>query len=94
MIEIENLRKSSGPPEGRKGINLTVAKGEVLDTLRVLAFEGMTTIDLINEMNFDIEVSDIIIFLHTVVTAEVAPPDQLFDTPREPELQKFLAATH
>ena len=76
-----------------KEINLTVAKGEVLDTLRMLAAEGMIMIILAHEMKFASEVSDRMAFFHKVVTAKVAPPDQLFDTPREPELQKFLAAT-
>ncbi len=33
MIEIENVRKSFGPLEVLKGINLTVAKGEVLTVI-------------------------------------------------------------
>lgn len=68
--------------------------GEVLDTLRMLASEGMTMIVVTHEMKFAREVSDRVAFFHKGVMAEVAPPDQLFDTPRDPELQKFLAATH
>jgi polar amino acid transport system ATP-binding protein len=68
--------------------------GEVLDTLRMLASEGMTMICVTHEMKFAREVSDRIAFFHKGVMAEVAPPEQLFGAPKDPELQKFLAATH
>ena len=68
--------------------------GEVLDTLRMLASEGMTMICVTHEMKFAREVSDRVAFFHKGVMAEIAPPDQLFDAPKTPELQQFLAATH
>lgn len=68
--------------------------GEVLDTLRMLASEGMTMICVTHEMKFAREVSDRVAFFHKGVMAEIAAPDQLFDSPEDPELQKFLAATH
>ena len=68
--------------------------GEVLDTLRMLASEGMTMICVTHEMKFAREVSDRVAFFHQGVMAEIAPPEQLFDAPQAPELQKFLAATH
>lgn len=68
--------------------------GEVLDTLRMLASEGMTMICVTHEMKFAREVSDRVAFFHQGVMAEIAPPDQLFGAPKDPELQKFLAATH
>ncbi|MFI0396354.1 amino acid ABC transporter ATP-binding protein [Paracoccus jiaweipingae] len=68
--------------------------GEVLDTLRMLATEGMTMICVTHEMKFAREVSDRVAFFHQGVMAEIAAPDQLFDAPKSPELQKFLAATH
>lgn len=67
--------------------------GEVLDTLRMLASEGMTMICVTHEMKFAREVSDRVAFFHQGVMAEIAPPAQLFDTPQTPELQRFLAAT-
>lgn len=60
----------------------------------MLASEGITMIVVTHEMKFAREVSDRVAFFHKGVMAKVAPPDQLFDTPKEPELQKFLAATH
>ncbi|MFC3088679.1 amino acid ABC transporter ATP-binding protein [Tabrizicola soli] len=68
--------------------------GEVLDTLRMLASEGMTMICVTHEMKFAREVSDRVAFFHQGIMAEIAAPEQLFDAPKDPELQKFLAATH
>lgn len=68
--------------------------GEVLDTLRMLASEGMTMICVTHEMKFAREVSDRVAFFHKGVMAEIATPDQLFGAPQDPELQKFLSATH
>lgn len=68
--------------------------GEVLDTLRMLASEGMTMICVTHEMKFAREVSDRVAFFHQGVMAEIAPPEALFGAPKDPELQKFLSATH
>ena len=68
--------------------------GEVLDTLRMLASEGMTMICVTHEMKFAREVSDRVAFFDKGVMAEIAPPEELFGAPKDPELRKFLAATH
>ncbi|MFA5537846.1 MAG: amino acid ABC transporter ATP-binding protein [Gemmobacter sp.] len=68
--------------------------GEVLDTLRLLASDGMTMICVTHEMKFAREVSDRVAFFHQGIIAEIAPPEQIFAAPRHPETQKFLAATH
>lgn len=68
--------------------------GEVLDTLRMLASEGMTMICVTHEMKFAREVSDRVAFFHKGVMAEIAPPEQLFGAPKDADLQTFLAATH
>ena len=68
--------------------------GEVLDTLRMLAREGMTMICVTHEMKFAREVSDRVAFFDKGVMAEIAPPEQLFGDPKNPELQKFLSSTH
>jgi hydroxyproline transport system ATP-binding protein len=67
--------------------------GEVLDTLRMLASEGMTMICVTHEMKFAREVSDRVAFFHQGVMAEIASPAELFDAPRRPETRTFLAAT-
>ncbi|WP_112313223.1 amino acid ABC transporter ATP-binding protein [Pseudogemmobacter bohemicus] len=68
--------------------------GEVLDTLRMLASEGMTMICVTHEMKFAREVSDRVAFFHQGIMAEIAAPEELFGAPKTAELQKFLAATH
>lgn len=68
--------------------------GEVLDTLRMLASEGMTMICVTHEMKFAREVSDRVAFFHKGVVAEIAVPEEIFSHPKDPDLQKFLSATH
>lgn len=68
--------------------------GEVLDTLRMLAAEGMTMICVTHEMKFAREVSDRVAFFHQGIMAEIAPPEELFGAPQNPETRKFLSATH
>ncbi|WP_448955876.1 amino acid ABC transporter ATP-binding protein [Labrys neptuniae] len=66
--------------------------GEVLDTLKMLAEEGMTMICVTHEMAFARDVSNRVAFFHQGVMAEIGTPDQLFGAPRNPETQKFLAS--
>ncbi len=65
--------------------------GEVLDTLKMLAEEGMTMICVTHEMAFARDVSDRVAFFHQGVVAEIGTPDQIFGSPRHPETQKFLS---
>lgn len=67
--------------------------GEVLDTLKMLADEGMTMICVTHEMAFARDVSNRVAFFHQGVMAEIGPPDQLFGDPQNPETQKFLSST-
>jgi hydroxyproline transport system ATP-binding protein len=67
--------------------------GEVLDTLRMLASEGMTMICVTHEMKFAREVSDRVAFFHKGVMAEIAPPDELFGAPKNPETAAFVTLT-
>ncbi|WP_372022122.1 amino acid ABC transporter ATP-binding protein (plasmid) [Tistrella mobilis] len=66
--------------------------GEVLDTLKMLAEEGMTMICVTHEMGFARDVSDRVAFFHQGVMAEIGPPDQIFGAPRQPETQAFLGS--
>ena len=63
--------------------------GEVLDTLKLLADDGMTMICVTHEMTFARDVSDRVAFFHKGVMAEIAPPDQFFGAPQHPETQAF-----
>ncbi|MGO4852094.1 amino acid ABC transporter ATP-binding protein [Phaeovulum sp. W22_SRMD_FR3] len=66
--------------------------GEVLDTLKMLAEEGMTMICVTHEMGFARDVSDRVAFFHQGVMAEIGTPEQLFGAPQHPETQKFLSS--
>jgi len=65
--------------------------GEVLDTLKLLADDGMTMICVTHEMSFARDVSDRVAFFHKGVMAEIAPPDKFFGAPEHPETQAFLS---
>ncbi|MEM7089441.1 MAG: amino acid ABC transporter ATP-binding protein [Pseudomonadota bacterium] len=65
--------------------------GEVLDTMRLLAHEGMTMICVTHEMGFAREVSDRVAFFHQGIMEEVSPPEALFGAPKSEHLKKFLA---
>lgn len=68
--------------------------GEVLDTMRLLAEEGMTMILVTHEMKFAREVSDRVAFFKSGKIHEIGAPEQIFGAPQTPELQQFLSATH
>ena len=65
--------------------------GEVLDTMRLLAEDGMTMICVTHEMGFAREVSDRVAFFHQGTLEEIAPPEEFFGSPKSEHLQKFLA---
>lgn len=65
--------------------------GEVLDTMRLLAEEGMTMICVTHEMGFAREVSDRVAFFHEGLIDEIGPPKEFFGSPKSEHLKKFLA---
>lgn len=66
--------------------------GEVLDTMRLLAEEGMTMICVTHEMGFARNVSDRVAFFHAGVMEEIGPPKQLFEAPKSENTRKFLSS--
>ncbi|WP_417263995.1 amino acid ABC transporter ATP-binding protein [Celeribacter sp.] len=66
--------------------------GEVLETLKMLAEEGMTMILVTHEMSFARDVSDRVAFFHQGIMAEIGAPEQIFGDPQHEETQKFLAS--
>jgi ABC-type polar amino acid transport system ATPase subunit len=64
--------------------------GEVLDTMRLLAKEGMTMILVTHEMAFAREVSDRVAFFKSGKIHEIGPPDQIFGNPQRAETAEFL----
>ena len=65
--------------------------GEVLDTMRILAEEGMTMICVTHEMGFARDVSDRIAYFHDGLIEEIGPPAQIFGDAQSEQTQKFLA---
>jgi polar amino acid transport system ATP-binding protein len=65
--------------------------GEVLDTLRLLAEEGMTMICVTHEMGFARDVSDRVAYFHKGVIEEIGEAKQVINDPQNPLTQKFLS---
>ncbi len=68
--------------------------GEVLDTMRMLASEGMTMIVVTHEMGFARDVSDKVAFFHEGKVEETGPAKAVLSAPKSGHLQKFLAKVH
>jgi polar amino acid transport system ATP-binding protein len=64
--------------------------GEVLDTMRLLAEEGMTMICVTHEMGFAREVSDRVAYFHEGIMEEIGPPQQIFEDAQSEHTRKFL----
>jgi len=64
--------------------------GEVLDTMRLLAEEGMTMILVTHEIRFARDVSDRVAFFHYGRVHEIGSPDQVIGQPQRPETAEFL----
>ena len=64
--------------------------GEVLDTMRLLAREGMTMIVVTHEMAFAREVSDRVAFFKSGKIHEIGSPQQIFENPQMPETKAVL----
>ena len=65
--------------------------GEVLDTMRLLAEEGMTMICGTHEMGFARDVSDRVAYFHQGVMEEIGPPSQIFGDAQSEQTRKFLS---
>lgn len=64
---------------------------EVLDTIRVLAGEGMTMLIVSHEMGFVRETSSRVAFLDRGRIVETGAPSQIFDAPRETRTRDFVS---
>lgn len=64
--------------------------GEVLDTMRLLAEEGMTMVLVTHEIRFARDVSDRVAFFRNGVVHEIGTPDQVIGNPQKPETIDFL----
>jgi len=64
--------------------------GEVLDTMKQLASEGITMVVVTHEMGFAAQVADRVVFMDRGKVVEQGPPARLFNTPQSPRLREFL----
>ena len=65
--------------------------GEVLQVIKDLVKEGMTTVIVTHEMGFAREVSDRVFFMDGGIIAEQGTPSELFGNPQNPRTKEFLS---
>lgn len=65
--------------------------GEVLDTMKELAAQGMTMIVVTHEMGFAREVSDRVVFMDGGYIIEQGTPDAVINHPQEARTKDFLS---
>ncbi|MCY7575758.1 amino acid ABC transporter ATP-binding protein [Bacillus pumilus] len=66
--------------------------GEVLQTMKSLAKEGMTMVIVTHEMGFAKEVADRVVYMHEGRIVEEGTPSKLFDSPQEERTKVFLSS--
>ncbi len=64
--------------------------GEVLETMKQLAKEGMTMIIVTHEMGFAREVADWVIYMNQGKIVERGRPAEIFNNPKEERTREFL----
>ncbi|MFC6296601.1 ATP-binding cassette domain-containing protein [Pseudomonas sp. CCM 7893] len=64
--------------------------GEVLDTMRMLAEDGMTMVLVTHEIRFARDVSDRVAFFRNGLVHEIGSPDQVIGSPVHAETADFL----
>jgi len=71
-------------------------RNEVLNVIRSLVEEGMTTIVVTHEMQFARDIADFVLFFEFGRIAEAGSPEQLFSNPQHERTREFLrrVATH
>ena len=65
--------------------------GEVLDVIKTLVRDGMTTVIVTHEMGFAKEVSQRVLFMDNGIIAEKGTPQQIFGDPQNPRTKEFLS---
>ena len=65
--------------------------GEVLNVIKSLVKDGMTTVIVTHEMGFAREVSDRVFFMDDGILAEKGSPDEIFSHPQNTRSKEFLS---
>ena len=63
----------------------------VLEVIQRLVETGMTCVIVTHEMGFAYNVSDRVLFIDDGIVVEEGTPQELFDHPKQPRTQEFLA---
>lgn len=66
--------------------------GEVLNLMKDLAKDGMTMVVVTHEMGFAREVANHVMFFDEKIIKEEGSPAEIFESPKSPRLQSFLAS--
>jgi general L-amino acid transport system ATP-binding protein len=64
---------------------------EVLDTMVLLAEDGMTMLCVTHEMGFARRVADRVVFMDAGQIVETNEPEEFFSNPQHPRLKLFLS---
>ena len=64
---------------------------EVLDTIRLLAADGMTMLIVSHEMGFVRELCSRVVFMADGRVVEIGPPKEIFDAPKQQRTQDFVS---
>ena len=76
--------------EPTSALDPEMVKG-VLEVIQGLAESGMTCVIVTHEMGFCRKVADRVLFIDDGVIAESGTPEEIFDHPKNPRTQEFLA---
>ncbi len=68
--------------------------GEVLESMRTLANEGMTMVVVTHEVGFARNVADTVVFMADGLIVEQGRPEDVIDNPRHPRTRAFLKSIH
>ena len=64
---------------------------EVLDSIRILAADGMTMLIVSHEMAFAREISSSVVMMDEGRVIEEGPPEQIFDNPQTDRCRDFVS---
>jgi polar amino acid transport system ATP-binding protein len=68
--------------------------GEVLESMRTLANEGMTMVVVTHEVGFARNVADTVVFMADGLIVEQGRPGDVIDNPQHPRTRAFLKSIH
>ncbi|WP_031241973.1 amino acid ABC transporter ATP-binding protein [Advenella kashmirensis] len=68
--------------------------GEVLDVMKALAEDGRTMVVVTHELNFALDVADVLVFFDQGKITEIGPPAELLGNPQSDRLKTFLTRYH